>query len=587
MKKIQEKWNLKLLYKSDTDPQIEKDMRAIEKAYAAFEKKYKGKDFTTTPERLKRVLEDVKALREIANAHKTSRYFSFRKHLNSQDDKVVALGTKIDERFAKAGNRITFFNLALGQIPASLQKRFLADPRLKEFHYLLKKIFRIAKYNLSEKEEQLVNLLEQTSYEMWVDGQSKLLDKQTVTMKGKAIPVPQATGMLGDLARKERLALYQRINEVFKNISHFAEAEINAIYNFKKVMDERRGFKKPYSSTVLSYENDEQTVESLVKLVTRNFRISHRFYKLHAKILKERKLSLADRNVPIGEIAKKFDFNSATSLVEKGFAKIGPWYAETFKKFLENGQIDVYPRAGKRGGAYSWGGGKTPTYILLNHTDNVRSVETIAHEMGHSFHTELAKSQPVQYQGYSTAVAEVASTFFEQIVVEELEKELGDAERAVLLHAKLMGDISTIFRQIAFFNFELELHEKIRQEGTVSKEDIAKLFAKHLRAYLGEAFDISEDDGYFFVFLSHMRRYFYVYSYAYGQLISRVLFEKWKADPTYIKKIEQFLSAGSSMSPKDIFKSIGIDTTDPKFFETGLKAIEKDIEKLERLTKKR
>ncbi len=586
MKNIKDTWNLGLLYKSDTDPQIEKDMRAIEKTYALFEKKYKGKNFATTPDKLKRALEDAKALREIANAHKTSRYFSFRKHLDSQNEKVAALGTKIDERFAKAGNKIAFFTLALGQIPSPLQKRFLTDPRLKEFHYLLKKIFRAAKYNLSEKEEQLVNLLEQTSYDMWIDGQSKLLNKQTVLAKGKSLPLPQAMGTLGDLPRSERLALHQGMNEVLKNVSHFAEAEINAIYNFKKVMDERRGFKQPYSSTVLSHENDEETVESLVKLVSKNFRISHRFYKLHAKLLKVKKLSVADRNVSMGEIRRKFDFDSAVQLVEKGFAKIGPWYAETFQKFLENGQIDVYSRTGKHGGAYSWGGGRTPTYVLLNHTDNVDSVETLAHEMGHSFHTELAKSQPVQYQGYSTAVAEVASTFFEQIVVEELEKELGDAERAVLLHTKLVGDISTIFRQIAFFNFERELHEKIRQEGTVSKEDIAKLFAKHLRSYLGDAFDISDEDGYFFVCLSHMRRYFYVYSYAYGQIVSRALFEKWKQDPSYIKKIEQFLSAGSSMSPKDIFKKIGIDTTDPKFFEAGLKAIEADIAKLEKLTAK-
>jgi oligoendopeptidase F len=225
--------------------------------------------------------------------------------------------------------------------------------------------------------------------------------------------------------------------------------------------------------------------------------------------------------------------------------------------------------------------------VLLNHTDDIRSVETLAHEMGHAIHTELTKkNQPPRYQHYSIATAEVASTFFEQLVNEELEKTLSDKEKVILLHNKILGDISTIFRQIACFNFELELHNSIREKGQLSKSEIAKLMNKHFSSYLGSVVELQEDDGYFFVTWSHIRRFFYVYSYAYGQIISRALFENWKKDNSYIEKIDQFLSAGKSMSPKDIFKNIGIDTSDPKFFESGLKAISKDIDKLEKLAKK-
>jgi oligoendopeptidase F len=149
-----------------------------------------------------------------------------------------------------------------------------------------------------------------------------------------------------------------------------------------------------------------------------------------------------------------------------------------------------------------------------------------------------------------------------------------------------MGDMSTIFRQVACFNFELELHNKIRENGQLSKIEISNLMNKHFKSYMGPVFDIKDDDGYFFVTWSHIRRFFYVYSYAYGQLISRALFENWKKDNSYIEKIDQFLSAGKSMSPKDIFKNIGIDTSDPSFFEAGLKAIDADITKLEKLAKK-
>jgi oligoendopeptidase F len=289
----------------------------------------------------------------------------------------------------------------------------------------------------------------------------------------------------------------------------------------------------------------------------------------------------------MGEIKRKFTFEDSVELVKKGFKRVDEKYVKIFEKFLENGQIDVYPKKGKSGGAYCASGGDNPTFVLLNHADNIRSVETIAHEMGHAFHSEMSKSQPHHYRDYSTATAEVASTFFEQLVNEELEETLSDKEKVILLHNKILGDVSTIFRQIAFFNFELELHTLVRVKGFVAKEEISLLMNKHLKSYMGDAFEFKPDDGYFFVYLSHIRRFFYVYSYSYGQIISRALFEKWKEDSSYAKKIEQFLRAGGSMSPKDIFKSIGIDTSDSKFFEAGLKSLEKDIVKLEKLTSQR
>jgi len=272
--------------------------------------------------------------------------------------------------------------------------------------------------------------------------------------------------------------------------------------------------------------------------------------------------------------------------VKDSFNKIDPKYADLLDSFLKNGQIDVYPTKGKRGGAFCWGRGQLPTFVLLNHADNINSVETLAHEMGHAIHTELAKAQPPRYSHYSMSTAEVASTFFEQATTAEIEKQLTEKENLILLHNKILGDIATIFRQVACFNFELELHNQIREKGEISKDDMAKLMAKHLKSYVGDAVEVTQDDGYQFVSWGHIRNFFYVYSYAYGQLISRALYENWEKDKTYSKKIEQFLSAGRSMSPEDIFKKIGINVTDPSFFESGLESIEKDIIKLERLEKK-
>lgn len=579
-------WNLGLLYTGDKDTAIERDLKAIETACGIFEKKYKKADYTATPQKLAKALADYEKLALTLNGHKPWWYFALKIHLNADNAFASAASTKFEQRLTLAGNKVAFFDLNIAKITKSDQKKFLSDPHLASYAYMLKKIFDAAKYNLTEKEEQLTSLLSQTSYTMWVDGQEKLLNQQTVMFKNEHIPVSQAFSILPDLPKQDRRDLQEKLNAALKSISHFAEAEINAVYNFKKTMDDMRGYATPYTKTVLGYENDIKTIEGLVNLVTKNFTLSRRFYKVHAKLLGEKKLVFADRSAKVGVIKKKFDFQESVAIVRNVFNDIDPKYATMLDDFLRDGQIDVYPRKGKSGGAFCWSTGKNPVYVLLNHTDDIRSVETLAHEMGHAIHYTLSKTQPMHYQDFTMSTAEVASTFFEQAVSAELEKHLSADEYVVFLHNKIMGDIATVFRQIACFNFEKELHEKIRKEGKVAKKDIALLLAKHMNAVTGPVLTMTEDDGYFFVKWSHIRNFFYVYSYAYGQLISRALYEKWHADPSYAKKIEQFLSAGGSQSPEAIFKSIGIKT-DTAFFSAGLKSIERDIAHLEKLANKK
>lgn len=584
MKKHNTEWNLGLLYQSEKDPQIEKDLKLIEKSYLDFEKKYKKADFTRTATSLLRALKDWEKLNETQSFIAPWWYFALRSDLNSEDKIAQANATKNEQRITAAANKVEFFKLKIAKIPLTQQKKFLNNPILKQFNYSLERVFKSSKYFLTEQEEQLASLLNGTSYEMWIQASENKLNKEVVLHKNKKITLTEAIGICPELPKKDRHQLYGKIHQSLKSISDIAEAEMNAIYNYKKIMDERRGFKKPYSDTVLGHENEEKNIEMLVDLITKNFKISHRFYKLHAKLLKEKRLPLADRNAKIGEIKKKFDFETSVKIVREAFGKVDVKYSDILDNFLENKQIDVLPRKGKRGGAYCWGTGKLPTFVLLNHLDNIRSVETLAHEMGHAIHNELSKNQPPRYRHYSTACAEVASTFFEQLVSEDLAKHLSKDEKIVLLHNKIQGDIGTIFRQIAFFNYENELHLKIREKGQVTKEEMAALMNKHIKSYIGPIFDFTEDDGYFYVYISHLRRFFYVYTYSYGQIVSRALYENWLKDPTYKSKIEQFLSAGRSKTPEDIFKSVGIDTSDPEFFKSGLKGIDRDITLLAKLT---
>jgi oligoendopeptidase F len=273
-------------------------------------------------------------------------------------------------------------------------------------------------------------------------------------------------------------------------------------------------------------------------------------------------------------------------MVAEAFAEASPEYARILEHYLIRGQIDVVPRAKKSGGAYCSSVHGLPTFVLLNHTNDFHSFTTLAHEMGHAIHSEKSAVQPILYDDYSVSVAETASTFFEGLAFNHATKSLSGEARIKILHDKIQDDIATVFRQIACYNFEKELHERIRHEGWVPKEVIAQLMNKHMAAYLGDTVSIDPDDGYFFVSWSHIRRSFYVYTYAYGQLVSSALLSMYQDNPRTIAKVEEFLKAGRSDTPERIFKKIGIDVTKPAFWSAGIDVIEENIAELELLVQK-
>jgi oligoendopeptidase F len=224
---------------------------------------------------------------------------------------------------------------------------------------------------------------------------------------------------------------------------------------------------------------------------------------------------------------------------------------------------------------------------MLNYTDNLTEVRTIAHEMGHAINGELSSSaQNSLNADYPTSTAEVASTFMEDFVLEELLKTADNETKLSILMNKLNNDISTIFRQIAFYRFEQELHQQFRDKGFLSAEDIGQLFQSYMRDYMGDFVDQPDSARNWWTYVSHFRYFFYVYSYASGLLISKSLQASVKQDPKFIIKVKEFLSAGSSDSPKNIFAKMGIDITVKSFWEQGIAEVEKLLDEAESLARK-
>jgi oligoendopeptidase F len=583
-------WDLSLLYKSPTDPQIEKDLITFESLVDLFVKKYNKPNIDELISNDVLLLQSLKDYEEIIGdpISRAILYFHYASDLDASNTTMSAQLALLQNRLTMISNKLTFFIVNLGKIDTQRQTKILDNINFAHFRIFLERIFADAKHVLSVSEENIMSIKSLPAYDMWVHANEKILHQRTVKWKGKELPGSAAMQLIANLkTQTERKKLATLVNNELKSVAPFAEAEINAVFTNKKIDDELRKFNSPFESTVLGYRNDPNVVEQLRKTVMDQVSIAHKFYKLKAKILGLKKLGYYDRAAKIGVTKSKYSFDTTVSKLKETFGKINPKYSEIIDSYIKNGQIDVFPRVGKTSGAYCSSSSNNPTFVLLNHTDDLHSFTTAAHELGHAFHGEFSEEkQSPLYVDYSISLAETASTLFESIASKAVYNSLSDEEKIVVLHDRINDDVSTIFRQIACFNFELDLHTAIRSKGYLSKEEIADLHNKNMSSYLGPVFRLEKDDGYFFVTWSHIRRFFYVYTYAYGMLVSKALLRRYKKDPTFWKHIEQFLSAGGKDSPENILMEIGIDVSSPEFFKEGLMEIADDIKELEKLTKK-
>ena len=576
-------WNLAHLFDSDEDPRIAKKRKIVEQKSYAFIKTWKSRtDYLRDPAFLKKALDEYEEWRKSYGSEGDEGYYFWLR--TSQDQNNPALKAKFNliEQFSKKiQNDIQFFHLRIAKIDEKLQKKFILYPGLKEYRHFIERLFAESKYLLSEPEEKIMNLKSPSSYANWVKMTSGFLAKEErsiISEKGERgmKPFSEIASLMNSKKKVVRDTAAKAFNDIVKKHVDVAEAEINSILANKKVDDELRGLSRPDLARHISDDIDSEIVDTLLKTVSDRFDIPSRFYTLKARLLRVRKLRYHERNVEYGTISRKYSYQDSLKLIMKVFKNLDQTFADILDRFIQNGQFDVYPRKGKSGGAFcAHNLISQPTYILLNHTDRLNDVLTLAHELGHGINNELIrKTQNSLNFGTPISTAEVASTFMEDFVLQEIVRKADDDLRLSIMMMRLNDEVSTIFRQVACYRFEQELHDHFGQKGYLSKEEIGKLFQKHMASYMGDSVEQSPDSENWWVYWGHIRSFFYVYSYASGLLISKSLQNSVKKEPRFIEKVKEFLSAGLSDSPKNIFLRLGINITDKGFWNKGIEEVE-------------
>ncbi len=585
-------WNLTPLFKSDNDPLMTKKRMVLKRKGYEFINAWKDRtDYFKDPAVLRQALDRYESWKRYFDTDgDEGYYFWLRVQQDQNNPELKAKLTKIEDFSKKIENDSQFFYLRVARIPPEEQQRFLDHEALRKYRHYLERIFAESRYHLSEPEEKIMNLKSATSYSNWTrmtEGFLSKEDREVITERGskKVLPFSEISGLMNSKTKTVRDAAAVAFNDILKKNVDVAESELNSVLQNKKIDDELRGAPRPDILRHVADDIDSPVVDALIDSVARRFSISARYYALKARLLKVKRLQYHERNVEYGVIAKRYPYPQAVNLVYTVMNKLDRQFGEIFSGFVKNGQIDAYPRKGKNTGAFCMHHLMAqPTYILLNHTGKLHDVLTIAHETGHGINNELIRARQHALDfGTPTSTAEVASTFMEDFVLDQVLRAADEELRLAIMMAKLNDDVSSIFRQVACYRFEQELHALFRSKGYLSKDEIGTLFRKHMAAYMGDAVEQSAGSQNWWVYWSHIRYFFYVYSYASGLLISKSLQNSVKKDRQFIDKVKEFLSAGFSDTPKNIFKKLGIDITDKRFWDTGLDEVQTLLEDTTRL----
>jgi oligoendopeptidase F len=495
----------------------------------------------------------------------------------------------VQQFMAGLQNRTLFFSLWWKSLEDAEAERLMKDSG--EFRYWLEEMRHYKPYTLTELEEKIINIKDVTG----VSAMQRLYDSLTnryvfkVTVDGeeKELTRGELMALVYGTDPDLRAAAYQELYRIYAEDGPILGQMYQAVVqDWRNEKVDLRGYTSPISARNMANDIPDEVVDTLLDVAEKNAGLFQRFFKLKAKLLGVNKLRRYDIYAPVAGSNKEYSFDEAAHMVQEAFADFDPKIAELAQRLYDQNHIDSEVRKGKRGGAFcSSGDPALAPYVLVNYNKQARDVSTLAHELGHAIHALLAEDKTVFTYHATLPLAETASTFGEMLFIDHLlERETDEDVRRDILFAQVDDNYATIMRQIFFALFEREAHEMVNNGAPV--KELADAYVKNLEKQFGDALEIGEEFRWEWVSIPHIYQVpFYVYAYAFGQLLVLALYQQYKAEgdafkPRYI----EILSAGGSMSPEEILTKAGIDMRSADFWQGGFDVLEGMISELEKMT---
>lgn len=584
----QKRWSLADLYPATDGPQMKKDFKELDKKVGEFEKVRSKLSPSISPVDFMSIVKSLGEIYELAN-----RLIGYAELLfteDTQDQTALTLVARTQQTMAEIENRALFFGLWWKELPDETAAKLMKDSG--DYRYWLEEMRHFKPHTLSEPEEKIINTKNVTGNNALVTLYNSITNRYMFKVKVDGEEKEMTRGELMMYVREGdhdlRAAAYQELYRVYSNDGPIlGQMYQTLVRDWRNENVEMRHFTSPISARNLGNDLPDEVVDTLLKVAEKNTDIFQRFFKLKAKLLGMKKLRRYDVYAPIAKSDKQFEYQNATEKVFASFREFDPRFEALAKRVLDNDHLDAEVRKGKESGAFcATLGPKLTPWVKLNYQGKSDDVSTMAHELGHAIHSMLAEGHTIFTQQACLPLAETASTFGEMMLVDRLlAEETDESVKRDLLFRQMDDAYATIQRQVFFALFEKQAHQMVIDGASV--DELCDAYLKNLKEQFGSAVEVNEEFKWEWVSIPHIYNTpFYVYAYAFGQLLVFALYKQFKKEgeafkPRYIK----LLSAGGSEAPMQVLREAGVDVSKAEFWQGGFDVIKGLVDQLEKITK--
>lgn len=513
-------------------------------------------------------------------------YGHLRETVDVTNEENRDLSQTVDRILVEAGNALRFFELEWMALPDDVASSLADAPEVARDRHYLNALRRFAPHTLSEPEERMLAERGPAAVSAWQTLASQITSTLEVPFDAGEGPEPHTIDRLlahaRDTRREIRIGALDTLYAALEPHTAVLAHCYDTLVGDRLSMDRLRSYSSPMDPTHLRNELPGPAVDHMLDAVERHYHLAHRWFRTKARIMGLDRLALADQYAPIGG-ARAVDFAETRGIIETSFGAFSPRIAEVATRFFEERRIDAEPRAGKRGGAFcSPVAQDASPYILMNFTDRMDDVMTLAHELGHGMHFALSGARQTALSAHTgLALAEVPSTFAELVTFGYvLAEEKDPATRRALVCERLEGSFATVFRQTVLARFEQGAYAARGDGSTLTAERLSTLWRAANDAYYAGEIDIPDGYRVGWSYIPHfISTRFYTYAYVFAHLVTLALHARYREDPDgFVGPYLAFLSAGGSATPAELLGALGLDLEDPAVWDLGFAEIERMLE---------
>jgi oligoendopeptidase F len=581
----QYKWNLKDIYESWND--WETGFKQAEEKIDLINS-FKGK-LGEGPDNLLAVLKLSDDLGIIIS--RVYEYPKFLTDLDGQDQLAKAKLQQVLILLTKYNTSTAWINPEVLEIPWETIEKWINTNEFAPYRFGISNLFRTSKHVFDTEKETLISFYSRfstTPSEIYSELSTTDINFPVVTLSdGSQVKATNGNYLKTTSTSKnqsDREKMFRAHYETFRSNKNTYAAIYNSVCQSDWANALSRNYKSCLESSLDGNNIPTSIYENLIKTVRENTGPLQRYHILRKKILRLKHYYLYDQSIAITDYSEKYPFEKAKDLVLKSVTPMGEKYAATVAKALNSQWIDVFESDGKESGAYSASVYGVHPYMLMNYNQTLRSVFTLAHEMGHTMHSVLStENQPYSTSGYTLYVAEVASTFNEALLLDYILKSTQSPEaRIAVLQQSIENIASTFYLQVLFADFEQQVHALVEKGEPVTADVLSDIIKQLDTVYYGDSIEQTDLSSYVWTRISHFFIYpFYVYQYATCFAASSKLFEDYSKSLTgdkqkVIDNILTLLKSGSNDYPVEQLKKAGIDLSD----STVIKAVADRLDNL-------